>query len=65
MPELKKGSIVTYVLDDGTQVPAIVVKIHSDTCVNLRLFYDSYRDVPHVTSVLFDETGHKPCTWLF
>lgn len=65
MPELKKGAIVTYVNGVGEQLPAVVVKIYSDTCVNLRVFEDSTGHLPYVTSVLFDETGVKPLTWLF
>ena len=32
------GRIVHYQTEDGNTLPAMIVKVHSDTCVNLQAF---------------------------
>ena len=66
------GRIVHYVLDlEKNPVAAIITAVWSDTCVNLRLFYDGYGLAPQthgwaewVTSRTLDES-EKPAvgTW--
>lgn len=38
------GRIVNYVLANSDIRPAIIVRIWSDTCVNLRVFFDGSND---------------------
>jgi hypothetical protein len=38
------GRIVNYVLNNGEIRPAIIVQVWSDTCVNLRVFFDGSND---------------------
>ena len=45
----------------GDIVPAMVVKVWSDTCVNLKLFLDGPENA-WVTSVVYSETN-APATW--
>jgi hypothetical protein len=52
------GRIVCYTLEDGPNAgkvrPAVIVKVWSDTCVNLRVFLDGTNDSPDGWS-LFNE----------
>jgi hypothetical protein len=73
------GRIVHYVLKDGpnkgTCRPAIVVRVWSDTCVNLQVFTDGTEQpnnsndclpsVMWVTSALRDDVDHGLHTWHF
>ena len=57
------GRIVHYVAAEGKHVPAIIVRVWSPTCLNLRVFSDS-TDVPgHFTSVSEDPEGKQTYTW--
>jgi hypothetical protein len=71
--QISIGSIVNYVLPDdskhpGEIRPAIVVRVWSDTCVNLQVFADGDNDYPYatsplwVTSVSYSEEK-QPRTW--
>lgn len=53
------GRIVHYQSVVG-KAPAIVVKVHSPTMVNLRVFSDDSREVEHKTSVAQGEGAN---TW--
>lgn len=66
------GRIVHFVNKFGSKrnaIAAMIVCVWSDTCVNLRLFYDDTNDVPEgtsewETSVSFDERETPdPRTW--
>lgn len=62
-PKPSLGRIVLYTFPKGvdheftkqagqsSQVPAIVVGVWSDTCVNLRVFTDGSQPLPCITSV--------------
>jgi hypothetical protein len=62
------GRIVIFTTETGTKCPAIITRVWSDTCVNLRLFldHDQHRsdelqgETP--TSVTLDPNGGKR-TW--
>lgn len=45
----------------GKPIAAVIVAVHSDECVNLRLIPDS-DDSPWVSSVVYDE-GHGEYSW--
>ncbi len=51
------GRIVHFYLDRSDEhddpISSIITKVHNDTCVNLRLFYDDdeHAHTEHVTSV--------------
>jgi hypothetical protein len=50
------GRIVIY--NDGARdFPAIVTRVHSDTCVNLAVFDDSTPTTHYLTSVLHESTA--------
>jgi hypothetical protein len=73
------GRIVHFVNDFANvqelqhHVPAIITRVWSDTCVNLRVFYDGTNDAPEgssewKTSVIYQEPGTPrinpdPRTW--
>ncbi|MDA8106190.1 MAG: hypothetical protein M0Z71_12535 [Nitrospiraceae bacterium] len=38
------GRIVHYKITEKEVRPAIIVKVHSETCVNLQVFYDGGND---------------------
>jgi len=73
------GRIVHYVLSSGRSKgerrPAIIVRVWSDTCVQLQVFTDSGNDFSSdqqgydglfwATSVLLDESGERPHSWHF
>jgi hypothetical protein len=54
------GRIVHYQTADGDTLPAMIVRVHSDTCVNLKVFQDSTESSRHETSVI---KGTSPRTW--
>lgn len=45
------GRIVLYKAGDGNDLPAIVVKVWNDTCVNLKVFTNDAEQALFVTSV--------------
>ena len=49
------GRIVHYYCSEHKKWPAIITEVHSDTCVNLGVFSDTYG---HVTSSTMKGTGH-------
>lgn len=73
------GRIVHYVQDKPAylgggfvHLPAIIVAVWTDTCVNLQVFTDGSNSeggdhgqlsVKWMTSVTYDETASKPRTW--
>lgn len=70
------GRTVHFVLDRGPNKgqhrPAVIVRVWSDTCVQLQVFTDSdatdrYNDqIPNplwATSVTYDETAEKIYSW--
>jgi hypothetical protein len=67
------GRVVHYVLPDGRYPgehrPAFIVKVWSETHVNLQVFVDGTNDYTDyngsvwVTSVAFDPSGEQPRSW--
>lgn len=68
------GRVVHYVLPDGPHIgehrPAFVVKVWSETNLNLQVFVDGTNDYPDdydgavwATSVSFDPSGEQPRSW--
>lgn len=66
------GRIVHFVVDYGNEgkiAPAIITQVWSDTCVNLRVFYDGTNHAPSgteewKTSCAYDEREKPdPRTW--
>lgn len=64
------GRIVHYVSQfNGNHVAAIVVRVWSDTCVNLRVFYDGTNDAPdgesewHTSRTLDESADPQKGTW--
>jgi hypothetical protein len=56
------GRIVIYTLYDGFEpCPAVIVRVWSDTCVNLKVFIDGPQDM-WVTSVC-EGTGPRSWHW--
>lgn len=62
------GRIVHYYPHDGDRfgetgepIAAVVVRVWTDECVNLRLLTDT-TDTPWITSVRYDES-HAECSW--
>ena len=55
------GRIVHFT-EDGQPLPAIITKVHSDTCVNLQVFYDSNRIGAWRSSVT-QGTGERSWAW--
>lgn len=56
------GRIVHYKTDDGTTLPAIILAVHSDTCVNLEVFGAGLLEDSQPTSVL-EGTGTAQWQW--
>lgn len=62
------GRIVHYVTAAGKHIPAIIVAVWSETCVNLRIFHDGSNSADQTafneweTSRSLDETN-QPYTW--
>lgn len=56
------GRIVLYWTEDGQQVPAIITGIKNDTKVNLRVFYNDFRDV-HFFENVREGTGKGEWAW--
>jgi hypothetical protein len=56
------GRIVHFVASEG-HAPAIITRVFSDTCVNLRVFRDNGQTPDHYTSVSLDEKGEQSFTW--
>jgi hypothetical protein len=54
------GRIVHYQTQAGNTLPAMIVKVHNDTCVNLHVFQDSNEPGRWMTSVV---QGTGPITW--
>ena len=62
------GRIVIYKYHDNEkpsaftadECAAVIVRVHSDTCVNLRLIEDAHAAPPLKTSVVL---GTQPTTW--
>lgn len=65
MNELKPGLMVNYVVKEGKVYPAIVTRVWSSECVNLRYFMngDFNELLVPVTSVLLYISEDKPNTW--
>lgn len=40
------GRLVHYRISEDVVRPAVVVEVHSDTCVNLQVFFDGSNDSP-------------------
>lgn len=57
MAKPKLGSIVSFSIR-GQSSPAIIVAVHSDLLVNVRVFTDSNENPPHYTSVPHED--HAP-----
>jgi hypothetical protein len=55
------GRIVHF-MDGGQPLPAIITKVHNDTCVNLRVFYDTNRNGAWKSSVM-QGTGDSSWAW--
>jgi hypothetical protein len=50
--------------DDAVETPAIIVKVWSDTCVNLCVFVDAdERTARRITSVVFEAKGGWSWRW--
>jgi hypothetical protein len=47
---------------EGAKAPAIITAVHSDTCVNLRVFSDDDHPIERVTSVV-QGTGARSWSW--
>lgn len=52
---------LTYNHTEGEDLPAIVVRVWSDTCVNLKIFADGPNDVWRTSVVL----GDQPSEWSY
>lgn len=57
------GRIVHYIDNEGNTLPAIVVKVHNRTCVDLQVFKQSTDGSYLATSVCEDPTDSRACTW--
>jgi hypothetical protein len=55
------GRIVHF-MEGGQPLPALITKVHNDTCVNLRVFYDSNRNGAWKSSVT-QGTGEASWAW--
>lgn len=57
------GRIVHFVDPSGAHLPAIITCVHSDTCVNLKVFRDAEGDSFITSVVLNDEGGSSSWHW--
>ena len=49
------GRMVYYKTDNGGILPATIVVIHTDTCINLQVFTDDEKGIMYKTSVVQGE----------
>jgi hypothetical protein len=62
------GRIVLYITPDGEIRPAIIVRVWSDTCVNVKVFEDPANECEieghHCSSVTYSEAEYAmPRSW--
>ena len=73
MSEVTLGRIVVFVVDEHTrarmsgnadvcELPAVIVRVWSNNCVNLKVLCDGPEDL-WVTSVSYDGAGMSKRTW--